>query len=118
MHRMTGIKKESFSLSPSLCLSRPLNHTSICPQTDCVQFQDHDFVLGSLADFPAVLLEEFLADKHLVRLSVLSQAQLAEFLPTQEEKKRQTDRQRKAEKVNIREKLGRKKYIVSFGAIL
>lgn len=79
--------KQKSSLSPSF------NHTSICAQSDCVQFQNHDFVLGSLADFPAIFLEEFLADKHLVRLSVFSQAQLAELLPTQAEKKteRQTD---------------------------
>lgn len=82
--------KRKFVIFLSFCMFRPLlSHTSICPPTDCVQFQDHDFVLGSLADFPAVLLEEFLADKHFVRLSVLSQAQLAEFLPMQEEDKEQ-----------------------------
>lgn len=70
------------SVSPlALCLSEPVNHSSICPPTACVQFQDHDFILGCLADFPAVLLEEFLAEKHFVPLSVFSQAQLTEFLP-------------------------------------
>lgn len=96
---------KTFSHSPSLRLSPSLSHTSICPQTDRVQFQDHDFVLGSLADFPAVFLEEFLADKHLVCLSVLSQAELAELLPTQEEKKieRQKDREKgRKGKYNVR----------------
>lgn len=66
---------------PAFCFSPPVNHTSICPPTACVQFQDHDFILGCLADFPAVLLEEFLAEKHFVPLSVFSQAQLTKFLP-------------------------------------
>lgn len=74
--------KKIKSVSPlALCLSEPVNHSSICPPTACVQFQDHDFILGCLADFPAVLLEEFLAEKHFVPLSVFSQAQLTEFLP-------------------------------------
>lgn len=77
---------------PSLRLSLSLNHSSICSQTYCVQFQDHDFVLGSLADFSAVFLEEFLADEHLVCLSVLRQAQLAELLPTQREEKIERER--------------------------
>lgn len=101
------------NLSLSFCL--PLNHTSICPQTDCVQFQDHDFVLGSLADFPAILLEEFLADEHLVRLSVLRQAQLAEFLPAPEEEEEKSEhRQWKVERGDVRDKWERKKYIGSF----
>lgn len=80
----------------SLCLSLSLSHTSIWQPTDCVQFEDRDFVLGSLSDFPAVLLEELLAEKHLVRLSVFNQAQLAEFLPTQEDKgKRKVKKSRK-----------------------
>lgn len=70
----------------SLCLSLSLSHTFIWKPTDCVQFEDRDFVLGSLSDFPAILLEELLAEKHLVRLSVFNQAQLAEFLPMKEEK--------------------------------
>jgi len=85
----------------SLILPLSIPKSYIHLSSDCVQFQDHDFVLGSLADFPAVFLEVFLADKHLVCLSVLCQAQLAELLPTQEEKNRKTDRQRKAEMVNI-----------------
>ena len=88
--RLRGHKpnNKTFSRSPPLRLSPSLSHSSICPKTDCVQFQDHDFVLGSLADFPAVFLEEFLADKHLVCLSVLSHAQFAELLPTQEKKEK------------------------------
>lgn len=64
-----------------LCLSPPVNHSSICPPTACVQFEDHGFILGCLADFPPILLEEFLAEKHFVPLSVFSQAQLTKFLP-------------------------------------
>lgn len=74
-------QNRSISPSPALFLSSPVNHTSFCPPSACVQFQDHDFILGCLADFPAVLLEEFLAEKHFVPLSVFSQAQLTKFLP-------------------------------------
>lgn len=90
--------------SPPLCIPPSLNHTTICLWTDCVQFQNHDFVLGSLADFPAVFLEEFLADKHLVGLSVLGQTQLAELLPTRGEERqdRKTDTLRKAQTVNVK----------------
>lgn len=82
---------------PAFCFSPPVNHTSICPPTACVQFQDHDFILGCLADFPAVLLEEFLAEKHFVPLSVFSQAQLTKFLPAKPNK----TRQRKGKKTKI-----------------
>lgn len=66
-------------------LQQLLTHTSFCPHTDCVQFQDHDLVLGGLADFPAIFLEKFLADKDFVGLSVPSQAQLTELLPMSHE---------------------------------
>ena len=56
--------------------------------TEHVHFQDHNLVLGSLADFPAIFLQEFLTDKHLLCLSVLRQAQLTKLLPAQEKKDR------------------------------
>lgn len=85
-------KPPNHSLLPAFCFSPPVNHTSICPPTACVQFQDHDFILGCLADFPAVLLEEFLAEKNFVSLSVFSQAQLTKFLPAKPNKTRQRKR--------------------------
>lgn len=100
MERETETKKTQINLSfPARCLSPLVNQTSICPPTACVQFQDHDFILGCLADFPAVLLEEFLAEKHFVPLSVFSQAQLTKFLPvkpnkTEEERKKRNDQRK------------------------
>lgn len=72
----------------------------------CLQFQNHDFVLGSLADFPAILFEEFFTDKHLIRLSVLCQAQFTEFLPKQRKEIRQIDKKgkKKKKKVNLSDK--------------
>lgn len=78
-----------------------LFHLSKCLRANYAQFQDHDFVLGSLADFPAVFLEEFLADKHLLCLSVFCQAQLAELLPTQKEIKKKVDRLREKKINNV-----------------
>lgn len=51
-----------------------------------IHFQDHDLVLGSLAHFSAILLEEFLAHVDLVRLPFLYQTQLAKFFPAEREK--------------------------------
>lgn len=90
---------------PAFSLSTPVNHTSICPPTACVQFQDHDFILGCLADFPAILLEEFLAEKHFVSLSVFSQAQLTKFLPAKP-KQDKTEKERK-KKEKYRKKLAK-----------
>ena len=54
---------------------------SLCTSGDHVHFEDLDFILGSLAYFPPVLLQKLLTDKHLVGLSVFSHTQLTELLP-------------------------------------